>query len=276
MNKLNTTLAFAAGIAAFGAMSVQAHGSGAALVLKASNYNGAGSWTDASGNGNNGTYTGGVTTPTIVTGATANGSSAVDMFGDVGYFNLGTAISQASGYTIFAFVETASDSGNGGGDGRNSLTGSSPSHSGTYGALEYDIYQGKQGALVEETAALGTGSAVLPAGTSGFSSINMTVTTGAGNLNYRLNGAADGSASAGSAFTQPIGMIGNNFGGGEGFDGLIAEIDIYTGVLTSGQISTQEAYLNSEYVTTVPEPSSWVMLAGGLGTLVAVRRFRRS
>jgi hypothetical protein len=104
----------------------------------------------------------------------------------------------------------------------------------------------------------------------------MTVTTGAGNLNYRLNGAADGSASAGSAFTQPIGMIGNNFGGGEGFDGLIAEIDIYTGVLTSGQISTQEAYLNSEYVTTVPEPSSWVMLAGGLGTLVAVRRFRRS
>jgi len=34
--------------------------------------------------------------------------------------------------------------------------------------------------------------------------------------------------------------------------------------------------LTSEYVTTVPEPSSWVMLAGGLGTLVAVRRFRRS
>jgi hypothetical protein len=272
MNKLNTTLAVAAGIAVLGGISAQAQPvSGALVSYQVANFSGT-TWTDSSGNGDNATWSGSGL-PTVSTGVTPNGSSALDFTGIThSGFELATPLSAASGFTVFAYFQLASTTGDGGGDGRNALTGSALG--GGFGTLEYDVYQGKQGALVEETTGLGSGSATLS--TSAFSLIDVAVTSGAGNLNYRLNGAADGSASAGAAFTHTLGTIGNNAGGGEPLDGLLSEIDIYSGVLTPTQIAQQEAYLTSEYVTTVPEPSSWVMLAGGLGTLVAVRRFRRS
>jgi len=199
-------------------------------------------------------------------GVTPNGSSALAFTGSSGGFELGTPLSAASGFTVFAYFQLSAAKFN----SRNALTGSAFGGGGI-GTLEYDVYQGKQGALVEETAAIDNGTAVLP--TTSFSLIDLAI-NGSGSA-YDLNGSPDASAGTGATFSHTLGTIGNNNGTGEGLDGLLAEIDIYSGVLTGSQIAQQEAYLTSEYVT-VPEPSSWVMLAGGLGTLVAVRRFRRS
>jgi len=264
MNKLNTTLAFAAGIAVLGGISAQAQAvSGALVTLKASNLIGT-TWNDTSGNSDNATWSG-AGLPTLDAGVTPNGSSALAFSGSSGGFELGTALSASSGFTVFAYFElSAAREGS-----RNALTGSALG--GGIGTLEYDVYQGKQGALVEETAAIDNGTAVLP--TTSFSLIDLAINS-SGSA-YDLNGSPDASSGAGGTFTHSLDTIGNNAGGGEGLDGLLAEIDIYSGVLTGSQIAQQEAYLTSEYVT-VPEPSSWVMLAGGLGTLVAVRRFRRS
>jgi hypothetical protein len=235
-----------------------------AVQLQAANYNATtGVWTDSSINGDNATYhVPGTTTPvppTVVPNATPNGSSALD-FSGIGSLLLGTSISQSSGYTVFAYIEPASD-----GASRNALTGGSAST-----ALEYDVYNGKQDYLTEYTADKATGNTVLP--TTSFSLIDLAVN--ASGSSFNLNGSSDGTG-AGATFGNPITRIGNNEGGGDGFVGDVAEIDIYTGVLTAGQISTVEQNLIAEY-TTVPEPTTWAMMLGGSGLLLAFNRYRRA
>ena len=230
-----------------------------AVQLQAANYNATtGVWTDSSINGDNATYSGS-TKPTVVADATPNGSSALD-FSGIGSLLLGTSISQSSGYTVFAYIEPASD-----GASRNALTGGSAST-----ALEYDVYNGKQDYLTEYTEDKATGNTVLP--TTSFSLIDLAVN--ASGSSFNLNGSSDGTG-AGATFGNPITRIGNNEGGGDGFVGDVAEIDIYTGVLTAGQISTVEQNLIAEY-TTVPEPTTWAMMLGGSGLLLAFNRYRRA
>jgi len=230
-----------------------------ALQLQANNYNPTtGVWTDSSGNGNTATYSGS-SIPTLVTGVTPNGSSAVDLTG-AGSLVLNSSISGASGYTVFAFLEPL------GGTGRNALTGgSSPT------ALEYDIYQHQADFLTEYTADVAHGNATLSG--SAFSLIDLAVSSGGSSFN--LNGSSDGTG-AGASFGAPITRIGNNEGGGDGFDGQLAEIDIYSGVLTAPQIVAQEALLSAEYINPVPEPTTLALLAGGIGAIVATRRMRRN
>jgi hypothetical protein len=208
----------------------------AAVQLAATNYNPAtGVWTDSSGNNNNATYSGGYT-PTLVSFVTPNGGSAVNITANESqYFLLSSSLAYGSGYTVFAYVmpSVVSD-GN-----RHSLTGGSASD-----ALEYDFYSGHQDYLLEYVADEGHGTATIP--TTSFSLVDLAVnSSGAA---FRFNGASDGNV-AGVAFTAPLARIGNNHGGGDGFFGDIAEIDIYTGVLTSNQISTVEAQLTASYVT---------------------------
>ena len=230
-----------------------------AVQLQSANYNPTtGIWTDSSGNGDNATYSGG-STPTVVSGATPNGSAAIALTGN-GSLALGTAIPDASGYTVFAFVQPTS------GIGRNALTGGSSPN-----ALEYDIYNQHQDYLTEYTADVGHGNATIP--TTSFSLIDLAVNSAGASFN--LNGASDGTV-AGATFGSPITRIGNNEGGGDGFAGDVAEIDIYTGVLSASQISSVESALTAEYVTSVPEPTTWALLAGGCGALLAFRRSRRA
>lgn len=241
------------------AASLSATAQTLALQLQAGNYNPiTGVWIDTSGNFNNATYSG-ASTPTLVTGLTPNGSSAVDLTG-VGSLLLGSSITAASGYTVFVYSEVAN------GAGRNSFTGgSSP------GALEYDIYSHNQDFLTEYTADVAHGTGTIS--TSSFSLTDLAVNSSGSS--FRLNGASDGTG-AGATFGSAITRIGNNEGGGDGFVGYIAEIDIYQGILTSGQISTVEANMTAAYITPVPEPSTLAMTtAGGFGLLLAMRNFRR-
>ena len=258
MNKLNTTIATCAVATVLGGLSAGAQT--LSLQLTAANFNAvSGAWGDTSGNSDNAAFYG--TLPTLVSGATPTGASAVDLPGNGG-FTIPTGISGASGYTIFAVIAPTTDTGG----SRFALTG------GNTGSLEYNLYQGHQNWLNEYVGNGGPGTGTIPT-TGSFSLVDLTV-SGTGGA-FDLNSSADGTTGAGT-FGTALTRIGNNHGGGDGFKGDIAEIDIYSGVLSPSAISTEEAALTSEYITPVPEPSSWVMLAGGLGTLVAVRRFRRS
>jgi hypothetical protein len=232
-----------------------------ALQLQAANYNAAnGGWMDSSSiiTPDSATYSG-PSTPTLVNGVTPNGSAAVLMNG-AGVFSLASGISSGS-YTAFAYIQPAA------GSGPFALFGGTG-----YGSFEYRIYAGHQDSLLEWLADLGSGSGSVPS--TGFSLIDATVSPTGGA--YRLNGAADGST-AGTTFTAPIVYVGNNYGvgGGEAFSGYVAEIDIYTGVLTPAQISAIEGNLITEYVTAVPEPTTWSLMAVGFGMLLGARRFRR-
>jgi len=202
------------------------------LQLQAANFNpSTGLWTATVGP-NASAQTG---TGTLVTGATPNGSSVVNFNGSF-VLQLGTVIPAGASYTAFAYVKPAG-SGN-----SEALFGG-----GGAGAFEYRLNGGfKQDVLRQAQADLGSSSTALS--TSAFSLIDVTVSGSGGS--YRLNGVADGN-NAGSAFTSYIQCIGSNQGGtgGELFSGQIAEIDIYSGVLTSGQISTVEAALTAAYAS---------------------------
>jgi hypothetical protein len=89
---------------------------------------------------------------------------------------------------------------------------------------------------------VGGGNATIP--TTGFSLVGLAVnSSGAA---FRLNGASDGNV-AGAVFSSPITRIGNNEGSGDSYVGDIAEIDIYSGALTTLQITNLEAQLVAEY-----------------------------
>jgi len=205
------------------------------VQLIATNYDGSSVWTDTSGNGNNATYSGS-TAPTLASFVTPNGGSAVNIASGSGSFVFGSTLAQGSGYTVFAYAMPSVVSSGG---SRFALAGGAAT-----GALEYDFYQGHQNYLVEYTGGGGAGTATIP--TSSFSSVNLAVNSSGGA--FRLNGAPDGNV-AGAAFSQPLARIGNNHGGGDGFVGDIAEIDIYSGVLTYLQITNIEAQLTAKYVT---------------------------
>jgi hypothetical protein len=243
-----------------------------ALQLKAVNYNAStGVWTDSSGNNDTATWgavvSGSPAKPTLATGVTPNGSSAVNITSTGGSFALASSLAGTSGYTIFEYILPSVDTGG----GRYAITGGSAGY-----ALEYDFYQGHQNYLSEYQGGGGAGTSTIS--TSSFSLLDIAVGASGGTFTgatFRANGAADGTAGAGAgSSTTPITRIGNNEGGGDSLLGEIAEIDIYTGVLTSGQIATEEAALTAAYITPAPEPTTWALVAAGFVLLLAVRRIR--
>ena len=124
---------------------------------------------------------------------------------------------------------------------RYGLTGGTTPSSGT---LEYNFYQGHQNYLQEYVGGGGAGTAAIP--TNSFSLVDLAVDSTGGS--FRLNGASDGTV-PGANFSAPLTRIGNNQGNGDTFIGQIAEIDIYSGKLSSIQISNIEAQLTDSYVT---------------------------
>jgi hypothetical protein len=265
-------IAAVAGLAVVGGLSASAQS--LMVQLQASNYNPTtGVWNDSVNSSFFGyAYAEGYGTglnPTLTAGATPNGSAAVNFSpshaGDFSLYNdtatTGAGISAANGYTIFAVIEP------GAGSSPQALTGGWGN-----GCLEYRINGGSQDVLSEWTKDYASGTGTVPS--TGFSIADVTVSSAGGT--FYLNGVADGTIGANAGFNDAIRNLFNNAGGGEGFSGMVAEIDIYSGTMTAGQMAAEDSALTAEYITTVPEPSTWVMMASGFGMLLVTRRFRRN
>ena len=217
------------------------------LQLKAINYNAStGVWTNSANGANNATYAGG-TKPTLVTSATPNGSTVVNIAnsGSAIYFNLASSLSASAGYTVFTYMKPSTTSG------RNAITGGS---AGGGNALEYGFNGGKQCYIIEYVGGGGSGSSNIP--TTSFSLMNLAVNSSS--AYFRFNGVSDSTNGAnptvGATFSQPITRIGGNTGGGDNLYGQVAEIDIYSGVLTSVQITNIEKALTATYVSLSSAP----------------------
>ena len=238
---------------------------------KATNYNPVtGVWSDSSGNGDNATVSTGVTAPTLISNATPNGSSAVSFSGNNSYLDITTGLADGSGYTVLAFAEpTGIASGPAW-----AVVGGGP------GAMEYRFQQQSgtgniQVLLKTDTLAYGTSNT----GVSGtaFSMVGVA-TDNTGNATFYLNGKADGTTTGTNAFSAPVDLLGATDSGAgatpaEFFLGDIAEIQIYSGVLSGAQIQAVNQSFINDYVNPVPEPAALaVMVAGTSGLLLLKRR----
>jgi hypothetical protein len=234
--------------------------------LQASNYNATtGVWTATVGSNASGAGNGGTAIPTLAAGATPNGSAAVAFTGSQ-ELTFVTPVPTETSYTVFAFVLPTDGSHYG------------AIISGQDGSLEYRTDSGNtQSVLEAEQVGLGTSSGATLSNSS-WDSINVTVGSSGGA--FQLNGAADGTFSSSANFhSLPITTVGSQprLDSGERFIGEIADIEIYSGIMSSMQIATEEAALTAEYITppvSAPEPGTWAMLLVGLGTLAVVRRYR--
>jgi hypothetical protein len=234
--------------------------------LQSSNYNAnTGVWTATVGSDASGTGNGGVAIPTLAAGATPNGSPAVAFNGSE-ELTFVTPVPTETSYTVLAFVL--------------------PTNSGHYGAivsgadgsLEYRTDSGNtQSVLESEQVGLGTSSG---ATLSNSSWDNINVTTGPSGGAFRLNGAADGTFSTAANFNSlPITTVGSQqrTDSGERFIGDIAEIQIYSGTLSTAQIQGVESAFNASYVNApveAPEPSTLALFLGGMTLLIVVQRIR--
>ncbi len=268
--KWNLHILVGATIATVGLSSWAAASASPVLLAdyKAAGYNAVtGVWSDSSGNGNTATVGTGVTAPTLMADATPNGSSAVNFGASSEWLSIANGLAQGSGYTVLAFAEPTATGSN------YALVGGPP------GAMEYRIQTAGgnnfQVLLNTDTTAFGSSNTAVP--TNAFSMVGVS-TDNLGAATFYLNGSADGTTTGNSAFTSPINLIGaSDTGSGaspnEFFVGNIAELQIYSGVLTSTQVqSVDQAFINS-YVTPVPEPATLGLLAvGGLGLLLVSRR----
>ena len=225
---------------------------------KAVNYNAiTGVWTDSSGNGNNATVPVTATAPTLLANATPNGSSAVSFAPNSPgeYLDITSGLAAGSGYTVLAFAEPTQayyiDD--------NLVTGSS-------GAMTYRVsaqFGVNHQELANGATTFGSSNTVVP--TTAFSMIGVA-TDNVGNATFYFNGSTDGTTTGNDAFTAPINLI------GVGFIGNIAELQVYSGVLTTSQVQTvNQSFINS-YVNSVPEPGALVMLALGTLGLLLIRR----
>lgn len=269
-SKLSSVLAIAAlAVAAVGASTLTVTASPMLVAdYKAANYNATtGVWTDSSGSGNNATVGAGVTAPTMLANATPNGSSAVHFGGNNSYLAITTGLPTGSGYTVLAFAEPT------GTGSTYAVVGGGP------GSMEYRIQTlsdgNRQALLNTDTTAFGVSSTSVP--TTSFSMIGVA-TDNSGNATFYLNGSPDGTTTGNTPFTQPIQQVGDAYTGAgatpnEFFVGNIAELQIYSGVLTSSQVQTvDQAFINA-YVTPVPEPATLGLVAfGGLGLLLVGRK----
>ncbi len=257
-------------VAAVGTSTLSAVSASPMLLVdyKAANYNATnGVWTDSSVNGNNAAVPVGVTAPTLTANATPNGSSAVSFvtMNSGEYLNIATGLTPGSGYTVLAFAEPTEavylD---------DNLVG------GASGALAYRIgpTAGSNHQLLgNDSTTLGSSNTGVP--TTAFSMIGVA-TDNAGNATFYFNGNADGTITANDPFTSPINLIGARHSPATGFFiGNVAELQIYSGVLTAGAVQTVNQAFISSYVNPVPEPTTVGLLAVA-GAGMALRRKRRS
>ncbi len=237
------------------------------LDLQAANYNATtGVWTDSSGNNDNASVLSG-SKPTLVSGVTPNGSSAVKFISGE-FLTLTSSIAESpsgNGFTVFSY-----EASNGDGNSKTIISGGA-----TGGGLQYRIGGDGSGEVQE---VLRQGQANLGHSTTALGTTFHLIDVAANSSGaaFRTDGASDGTA-GGSAFGVPLSSIGTA-NGGEFYVGDIAEIRVYAGVLSSTDILSVEAQMRAEFVTSVPEPSGLAL--GALGAIgvggALVARSRRA
>jgi hypothetical protein len=202
------------------------------------------SWADESGNGNTGTLTPAVTSPCVASVFNTNqinGLPAITFIGNntvgsetcfsVG--NNGTGLNNKTATTMFAVAKLTSTSA------INTLAG------GTNGSFDWRANTSKmQEGLKSCVSSLGTSTSAV-----NTSWHQLNVTYNATTIAFRTDRAADGSASASATITANWLVLGANFCGGgiEAYNGQLAEYILYNRVLSGGEITTVETYLNGKY-----------------------------
>ncbi|MGC9259326.1 MAG: LamG-like jellyroll fold domain-containing protein [Phycisphaerae bacterium] len=213
---------------------------------KAANYHPkTGIWDDSSGNHSNAARPAGVVAPTLQIKATVNGSSAVSFNGKAQYLKIINALPSSHGYTVVVFAEPKGTD----------VQKASAIVAGGPGSLEYRIQtmsdgRNKQVLLKTATTAFGASHSAVP--TKVFSMVAVA-TDNTGNGTFYLNGHPDGTFSGHDSFTQSIWFIGAAATGpgatpAEFFRGDIAELRVYSGVLTPRRIKALAAFFEKTYV----------------------------
>ncbi|MDD4891269.1 MAG: PEP-CTERM sorting domain-containing protein [Phycisphaerae bacterium] len=214
------------------------------LDLQASSYNQAGAtWVNLANTGNNATSSGAYI-PALVAGATGNGSSVVRFDGIDDALTMATALTNTNGayFTVVAYAKyTYMTSGHLG-----TLISGNAYTAGNAGQSDLQ-YRISQSAGTQMVVAMGVaGYAQSSSGSSSTSFHTFGVTARDAGSAYYLDGNAAGTVS-GTAFMERLTTIGARWPGetaaGEGLNGDIAEIRVYTGQLSLSEI----AAINTEF-----------------------------
>lgn len=202
------------------------------------------SWADQSGNGNTGTLTPSISSPcvgSVFNTSQINGKPAVTFNGNTtagsetcfSVGNSGVGLNNKSATSMFVVEKLASTAV------VNTLA------SGGSGAIQWASTTSKEQQGVKACVSiLGTGT-----GASDTSWHQLNLTYDGTNIFLRKDRSADGNAAPAVAITSNWLTLGVNLCGGgiQTMDGQIAEFILYNRVLSGGEITTVETYLNSKY-----------------------------
>lgn len=226
------------------------------LQLRAVNYDsGTGTWT--ADTGPNATQSTAANRPSLVAGATPNGTPVVRFDGVNDWLALASAIGNTTGtdaYSVFAVVRPD-----------DTTSGAKTIVSGNINSFQYRIHN-TEVQQVNKNNVLNLGSSSTAVSTTDYSIIGVTFSSVAGERAFRLNGVADGTMSYADITAQLTRIGTKEQDTAELFKGDIAELRIYNTVLTSSEIATVETELYNAHL--IPEPSTM-----GLMGLVFVARF---
>ena len=204
-------------------------------------------WADQSGNGNNGTLTPAVTIPCVASiyhtnqingkpAVTFNGNTTAGSETCFSVGNSGAGLNNKSATSMFLVAKYAGTSAT----GQTFACGGSGAFCWNYqaGANKYQH--------VDKAAVLSIGS-----GTAAFDSNwhQLNTTYDGTTLAFRINRASDGSVTNAQTISSNWLVLGINVGGGSftTLNGQIAEFILYNRVLSGGEITTVETYLNGKY-----------------------------
>lgn len=223
---------------------------------------------------------GGGGSATLMAGASFNGSGSVTLNGSTdgtgNYIDLGNALSGLTSVTMEGWFTYTQD------PNRNPLITALGSSANYY--LRYNLYdssyQTPNSYLEANNSWSGGGTTLAQTGAPAQSTLEHVAIVYDPANSYQaiyINGVLAASASRALLGLNSIGgsdlMLGKSaFGGDPTLTGTIDQFSIYDGALTGSQIAADFA----AGVTPVPEPSTFAMVAGGFGMLLAGVRLRKN